>query len=125
MNKQAIDEGHARFLAALRTDDADALMEELTEDVMFMPPGQVPADGKSAVRAWYEATLAEASTVNVDVPERDVVVAGEWGVERGRYVWTLAPAGGGPEFELRGSFIAIWHRISDGVWKVSSDIWNS
>ena len=99
-------------------------MEELTDDVIFMPPDQAPAKGKSAVRAWHEATLAEASTVNVKVPERQVVIAGEWGIERGRYVWTLALTAGGPEQEMQGSFIAIWRRVSDGVWKVSSDVWN-
>ncbi len=125
MSKKAIDEAHERFLATMLANDADALMEELSDDVIFMPPGQAPAIGKSAVRAWYEATLAEASTVHLDVPERDVVVAGKWGIERGRYVWTLAPAGGGSEFKVRGSYIAIWRRISDGVWKISSDIWNS
>jgi ketosteroid isomerase-like protein len=125
MSTLLIDEGHKRFLAAMRANDADALMAELTDDVIFMPPGQAPAVGKAAVRAWYEATMAEASTVKVSVPEREVVVAGDWGIERGRYVWGLVPAGGGSAFEVRGNFIAIWRPISDGVWKVSSDIWNS
>ena len=125
MSMQAIDEGHDRFLAAMRANDADALIEELSDDVIFMPPGQAPAVGKSAVRAWYEATLTEASTVGVSVRERHVVVTGDYGIEQGSYVWKVASTAGGTETEIRGSFIAIWERMSDGSWKVTSDIWNS
>lgn len=124
MSNRAIDAAHERFLSALRADDTDALIEELTDDVVFMPPDHVPAKGKFAVRAWHKASVAEASTVDVKVPERDVVVAGDWAIERGKYAWTLDLTAGGPEQEVQGSFIAIWHRVSDGVWKVSSDIWN-
>ena len=125
MSEQAIDQGHERFLAAMLANDPDALMQELADDVVFMPPGQEPARGKAAVRAWYEDTIAEATTVNLQIPERDVVVAGDWGIETGSFAWTLAPTGGGEQFEARGSFIAIWRRDSDGEWRVASDIWNS
>lgn len=125
MSTEAIDAGHKRFLDAMRANDAAALMEELTDDVVFYPPGQEPARGKAAVRAWYEGAIAEATTDAVEVPDRAVVVAGEHGIEQGRYVWTLSPAGGGDPFTATGHFIAIWRRDSDGAWRVISDIWNS
>ncbi len=125
MSEQAIDQGHERFLAAMRANDADALAQELSDDVIFMPPGQEPARGKAAVRAWYEGTIAEATTADIRIPERSVVVAGDRGIESGSFVWTLSPVGGGEPFAARGSFIAIWRQESDGAWKVTSDIWNS
>ncbi len=54
VSKQAIDEGHARFLNAMRANSAAALLEELADEVVFYPPNQEPARGKVGVRSWYE-----------------------------------------------------------------------
>lgn len=125
MSEKAIDEGHIRFLEAMRANDADALMAELADDVVFYPPNQAPARGKAAVRSWYEGAIAEATTEGIEVSDRNLVVAGDWGIEQGKYVWKLAPAGGGDWFTATGHFMAIWHRETDGAWRVTSDIWNS
>jgi ketosteroid isomerase-like protein len=125
MSKQAIDAGHERFLAAMRANDPDALLRELTDDVKFMPPNQAPVQGKAAVRTWYEGVLAEATTVAVAVSQREVVVAGDWGIESGSYDWTLKPKAGGAPFVARGSFLAIWRQDPSGIWKAHRDIWNS
>ena len=69
--------------------------------------------------------FAEATTVDVQIPERGVVVSGDWGIESGSFAWTLSPVGSGEHFTARGSFVAIWRRDLDGAWKISSDIWNS
>jgi len=125
MSKQLIDEGHERFLDAMRANDAAALLEVLTEDVVFYPPGIEPVRGKAAVRAWYEGINTEMLTEAIDVPAREVVVAGDLGIEEGKYVWKLAPVGGGDTVTATGHFIAIWRRQADGGWKCTSDIWNS
>lgn len=125
MSKQAIDEGHERFLDAMRANDAAALMNVLADDVVFYPPNEKPARGKPAVRTWYQGVIAEATTDEVEVSDRHVAVSGDWGIEQGRYVWKLAPVGGGDPFTATGHFIAIWHREADGSWRVTSDIWNS
>ncbi len=124
MSKQMIDEGHLRFLAAMRADDADALMRELADDVAFMPPGEEPVRGKEAVRAWYEGVVAQAETTGIDVMNRHVVVDGELGIEHGRFEWALRPSDGGEPFTVRGHFCAEW-RASDDRWEVVWDMWNS
>lgn len=125
MSIQAIDEGHRRFMDAMRHNDPDALMEVLADEVVFMPPNEEPRRGKAAVREWYAGVVAQATTAAVEVPERSVIVAGDFGIEQGHYVWTLAPTDGSEQFTTRGSFVAIWQRQADGSWRGVSDIWNS
>jgi ketosteroid isomerase-like protein len=124
MSKQMIDEGHLRFLAAMRANDADALMRELADDVAFMPPGEEPVRGKEAVRAWYEGVVAQAETTGIDVTNRHVVVDGELGIEHGRFEWDLRPNDGGDPFTARGHFCAEWRARGDR-WEVVWDMWNS
>jgi ketosteroid isomerase-like protein len=65
VSEHSIDQGRERFLEAWLTNDPDALMRELDDDVVFMPPGHEPARGKAAVRAWFEAAIAESTTVSL------------------------------------------------------------
>jgi len=64
VSEQSIDRGRERFLEAWLTNDADALMRELADDVVFMPPGQEPARGKAAVRGGEQVT-ARGSFVTI------------------------------------------------------------
>lgn len=125
MSRKAIDDGHQRFLAALEANDAELLMGELTDDARFMPPDRPRLKGKAAIRGWYEALVTEAPTVKIQVPEREVDIAGDWAVETGTFIWTLAPAASDATVETSGDFVAIWRLLEDGSWKISLDIWNS
>jgi len=125
MSKKAINEARDRFLAGMLADDVDAIVEELTEDAVFMPPGEGQVSGKTTIQKWFSDALAEAKTVKVKLHDRDVVVSGKCGIERGKFIWKSAPTAGGAETEERGNFIGIWQRSAEGQWKLSSEIWNS
>lgn len=125
MSHKAIDDGHQRFLAAIRDNAPEALMAELTDDVRLMPPDRPRVTGKAAVLAWYEAVVRERPTVRIEVPDREVVISGDWACESGTFIWTQAPAGSEATVETSGDFVAIWRLLEDGSWKVALEIWNS
>ena len=124
MSNQMIEQGHLRFVAAMKANDADALMKELGDDVMFMPPNEEPLKGKAATKAWYEGVIAEMETTAMEVSDRRVVVEGDAAMEVGRYTWSLKPKAGGDPFTVRGHFCAGW-RQRGGGWEVVWDMWNS
>ncbi len=125
MSRQAIDNGHQHFLNAMADNDTDALLEVLAHDVVFYPPGSDPLHGLDAVRQWYDNVKTEALTDSLSVPNRDVVIADDYGIETGHYQWTLKPVNGGDSFNAAGYFIAIWKKQGDGSWKIVSDLWNN
>ncbi len=124
-DRAAIDKAHEAFLAAMRANDCSALLVLVADDAVFVPPNAPNASGKAGVRAWCDATFREAKTTAVSVSDRGVTVAADWAIEHGKFDWGLMPAGGGAPFRAQGSFVAIWHRQSDGGWKMTRDIWNS
>lgn len=124
-DRSAIDAGHEAFLAGMRANDCNALLAVLTADVVFVPPNTPQANGPDAVRSWCESTFAQVKTKAVAVSNRDVTVAGDWGIEHGVFDWTVVPAAGGGDMADQGRFVAIWRRQADGSWKLARDIWNS
>ena len=124
MSRDRIDAVHLAWLDAMRTNDAEALGRLVTEDAVLMPPHEALVVGRSAIIEWFAAVVRQARTADVEVSQREVIVAGNYGIERGSYVWTVSPAGGSP-VELRGNFLAIHQQQLDGEWKLTRNIWNS
>ena len=114
MSRDAIDKGHAAFLAGMKANDAEALGRLVAADVVFMPPHDQPVAGRQGVVDWFAGVVKQARTVAVAVPQREVIVTGDLGIERGSFIWTVAPTAGGPEIEDRGNFLAVWQRQADG-----------
>src|SRR5262245_10997609 len=123
MSKEAIDKGHVDWLNAMKANDAEALGRLVTADVVLMPPHQEPVAGPQAVINWFAGVVKQARTVEVDIPEREVMIAGDFGIERGAFTWKVAPTAGGSPIEDGGHFLAIWQRQPDGSWKVKRNIW--
>ncbi len=124
MSRERIDKTHLAWLDAMKANDGGALGRIVTDDVVLMPPNEQPVVGRVSIVQWFDDVVRQARTSDVQVPDREVIVAGDYGIERGSYVWTINPPNDSP-LELRGNFLAIYHRETDGEWKVTRNIWNS
>jgi len=124
-DRAAIDKGHETFMAAMRASDCSGMLRVVADDAVFTPPNAPNAVGKEGIRSWCQGAFSQAKTSAVSVSERQVTVAGDWGIEHGKFDWTLVPVGGGNSMRDQGNFLAIWHRQPDGSWKATRDIWNS
>ena len=124
MSRERIDKTHLAWLDAMKANDSEALGRIVTDDVVLMPPNEQPLAGRVSIVQWFDDVVRKARTSDVQTPDREVIVAGDYGIERGSYVWTINPPNDSP-LELRGNFLAIYHRQADGEWKVTRNIWNS
>lgn len=124
MSKERIDRTHLAWLDAMKANDGEALGRIVTDDVVLMPPNEQPVVGRVSIVQWFDDVVRQARTSDVQVPDREVIVAGDYGIERGSYVWTINPPNDSP-LKLRGNFLAIYQRQADGEWKVTRNIWNS
>jgi ketosteroid isomerase-like protein len=128
-DRQGIDSGHEKFLAAFRSGDTATLLSLLTSDVMFLPPNEAPVIGKVSAQKWFERFFSTLKVTNFEIPlsehQREVTVSGDLGVECGPFKWTVAPLAGGTAIHEEGKFVGIWRREPDGTWRIFRDIWNS
>ena len=92
----------------------------LTEDVIFLAANDKPIVGKPAVRAWVDGYY-KAFHTTWDKPVQEFVVSGDYAFERYSYTSTDTPVGGGAAVIDTGWGFVVYHRGTDGVWRVARD----
>jgi ketosteroid isomerase-like protein len=117
-------QAHEAYVTAINSNNLDTLLGVLTEDVVFLAPQEPVMVGKAAVRPWLEGYL-KAFKTHWDKPVQEFVVNGEWAFERYSYKSTDTPAGGGAVVEDTGWGLVIYHRDTDGKWRVARDAWGT
>ena len=97
----------------------------LTDDAIFLPPNEPAVAGIEAIEAWA-GELANQLTVNVlDYTDKDIVIAGDWAIERYAVSFTFTPAGSEESISQTLKGIHIYQRQADGSWKMAQDVWNN
>ena len=115
---------HEAYTSAINSNNLDSLSEMLTDDVVFLAAHGPPIVGKPAVREWAKGYL-EAFTTHWDKTSQEFKVAGEWAFERYSYKSTDTPKAGGAPVEDIGWGLVIYHRDTDGKWRVARDAFST
>ena len=125
MSKEVLDRARQEIDAAWLAGDADAILAKSADDMIFMPPHEGKKTGKEEIGSWLRGFFKQFSMTELAMPEREVIVSGDWAFERSSYAWVIVPAGGGEAISDQVNFLGIWHREADGVWREVRAIWNS
>jgi len=120
---RAIRELTEHWLAAERAQDIGALIEHVTDDVVFLMPTGRSVSGKAAVRALFETFFAAFTTEHTAVI-KEVQVVGDWAFSWGEEVTVLKPVAGGPAVRLQGFGFSILRRGGDSRWRFARGINN-
>lgn len=116
----AIQDAMADFERAANAGDAAALAEHYTDDATLLPPGSPRIEGRSSIRAFWQAFLAagagEASLHTVSIESY-----GPLAYEIGSYEATV-PDAGGARIRSEGKYLAVWKRTDDGRVRMVADM---
>ena len=123
--RQAIERVHKSHVEAALGNDVDAILETVTDDFLIMPPNDLGARGKEAVRQWCNGIFGSFSIAALVSLTTEVNIDHNWAFRHYTYDWALAPRAGGDAIRDRGDGLYIYHRDSDGEWKIPYDIWTS
>lgn len=120
----AVHRAHDNFVNAINSNDIDSILAMLTHDAVLLPPNSPRLIGEPAIRYWAQGYLAAYETHWVKTTVEFVVLDG-WAFEQYAYESTDTPRDGGEVLHDVGKGIMIYHRDSDGMWRVARDAWNS
>ena len=122
--KAEAEKAHEAYVIAINSNDPAKVMETVTQDIVYLPPHEKALFGKDAVRPWIEAYFG-GYTTKWEKTSVEFIVSGDWAFEHYHYKSTDTPKGGGAPVSDEGKGINIYHKDSDGVWRVARDAWSS
>ena len=117
----AIRAASATYVQTALAGDWESWLAVASEDAIFMPPNQMRLETLQARREWNAANPPLSS---LSVTPSEIVGGGDLAYVWGTWSLTAAPEGASPITDS-GSYIEIWRRGGDGIWRISRDIWNS
>lgn len=105
-----------------RTFDASVIADVLAEDIVFLPPGDPPIEGKEAAIDYLDRP--EQAGMDIDQWPEDIVVGEDLAVVRGGVEGTRPPEEGTEPDDVSTKGMDVYRRNEDGGWEQIYSIWN-
>jgi ketosteroid isomerase-like protein len=109
---QPLPEAHGKFVAAAKTNSADAVLEVAAEELRVYRDGSLPAIGKSAAAALLGA---KGGNISFEQMGGDMSRTADLAYSYGKYNLQRS------EGAEAGHFFQIWQTDPTGVWKLVVD----
>ena len=119
-DEQAVRDLVGLWHRATAAGDVDTILGLMTDDVVFLVPGQPPMRGRSAFERGLRALL-ERNRIESTGEVQEVEVSGNLA-----YCWTkltvrVVPLAGGNQMVRAGNTLSILRRQSNGSWAMTRD----
>jgi uncharacterized protein (TIGR02246 family) len=112
----------ADWAESVAAGDAEKATSSYARDGRLMLPSQPVVVGHQAIlETWKQLMADPAFALAFSPTEVTVARAGDLAYELGNYQLTTTSQRGAPE-TVRGKYLVIWGRQSDGSWKVLIDV---
>jgi uncharacterized protein (TIGR02246 family) len=118
-DERAVREVHALWVGAVNAGDLARLLSLMTDDVVFLNPGQAPVGRDSFPAGFSDAH--QYARIHCSSELEDVVVAGDVAYTRCRDALSVTPRDGGLTTALAGHRLTVYRRQPDGRWLLARD----
>jgi uncharacterized protein (TIGR02246 family) len=118
-DEREVHEAHSTWIDAVNAGDRVRLLTLMTDDVVFLNPGQAPF-GREGFSANFSAAQRELRIRCSSEPE-EIVVVGDIAYANSRDALSVTPRAGGPAAELAGHRLTIYRKQPDGRWLLARD----
>lgn len=108
---------------AAMTGNADRYVEFVSEETIYMPPGEAILVGKEAIREWVKAGFEMASFEIILYPFDEIEVAGDWAYARYRVTLNGKMKSDASEFSEERKYLDIWKKADD-QWMLHRHMWS-
>lgn len=122
-DERAIRELIETWMTATKAGDIQTVLDLMTDDVVFMVPGQEPFGKETFRETAEEMKGGDAGGVRYEGKSNieEIKVMGEWAYIRTHLNVTTIPSGGGAPIHRSGFTLTIFRKESDGKWRLARD----
>jgi len=118
-DERQIRDTHTTWIAAVNAGNLAQLLTLMTDDVVFLNPGQEPM-GRDAFSANFSNAQGQV-LVDCNSELEEVVLAGEVAFARSRDALSVTPRSGGATMKLAGHRMTVYRKHRDGRWLLARD----
>jgi uncharacterized protein (TIGR02246 family) len=118
-DERRIRELHAAWIAAVNDGDLDCLLASMTDDAVFLNPGQAPLRRDGFAAKFAEAHRHGSIRCRSDLEE--VVGDGALAFARSRDALTMRSRSDAQAAHLAGDRLTVYRRQPDGRWRLARD----
>jgi uncharacterized protein (TIGR02246 family) len=118
-DERAIRELHTSWIDAVNAGDLVRLLTLMTNDVVFLNPGQAPF-GRNGFPTGFSAAHRR-SRIHCMSELEEVVIVGELAYTLCRDSLSVTPRSGGTAIDLSGHRVTIYRKQPDGRWLLARD----
>ena len=112
-----LQQRHREWIDIVHKGDAEAYSQLLTEDAVWFPPDSDPIVGREAFREWL-SPFFNRFTYDFDIGNKRITASGGRAVEKAAFTSEMTPKKGGEPMRHSGTFIALWQRDQNGIWRI-------
>ncbi len=110
---------HTAWIDAVNAGNLPRLLDMMTDDAVFLNPGQAPLDKAGFAGNFPKAPRQERIYCVSDL--EDVVVVGEVAYAHSRDTLSITPPDGRKPLRLAGHRLTVYRRQADGRWLLARD----
>jgi uncharacterized protein (TIGR02246 family) len=118
-DEREIREIHSTWISAVNAGDLLRLLTLMTDDVVFLNPGQAPF-GRDGFSDNFSAAHQQVR-IRCSSELEEVAVIGEIAYTRSRDALSVTPRAGGEPTQLAGHRITVYRKQADGRWLLARD----
>ena len=119
-DEQYIRDLVATWMQATIAGDIDRIRPLMSEDVVFLTPGQPPMRGREAFAAGFEKALTRMR-IEPSSEIQEVQVLGDWAYCWNHLTVKMTPLQGGSPTQRAGDVLSIFRKKPDGSWVLFRD----
>ena len=108
------------WMAATKAGDIETVLDLMTDDVVFLVPGQTPF-GKEAFRKASAGMESSGMQFDGESEIEEINVLGDWAYIRTKLKVTMRSGDGGAPIRRSGYTLTILRKEADGKWRLARD----
>jgi uncharacterized protein (TIGR02246 family) len=119
-DERAIRDLYATWRDAMLEEDLHALLELVTDDAVFLVPGQPPVRGKQQFAELFEAARGQFR-IEFQSEFDEISLHDGWAYVCSRLAVAMTPKSGGAPVRRAGHTLTVLRKRVDGRWAVARD----